>query len=223
MAESLHDKLAGFGIANYRSFDEAGFVIRDLQKITVFIGKNNCGKSNILRAVRLLKRVTSARMPQGDANRAGLGLTPEIDSYRRNGAPPTAIVVLPSEHLVQNQAVHPRLREGRPLVIRWNTGTGASDIAKNFDGWTDQEMLALRDSWTSSRYRDMPRREQILGDLANMLVERALQALRAFDQVICVENFREIRRADPDTSGGDVFNGHNVIEKLRVMQVPRIG
>ena len=108
-------------------------------------------------------------------------------------------------------------------MIRWNTGTGESDIAQNFDGWTDGDMLALRDAFTSSRYRDMPPRKQILGDLANLLVERALQALRALDRVICVENFREIRRADGETSGGEVFNGHNVIEKLRVMQVPRIG
>src|SRR4051812_16295162 len=51
--------LKGFGLANYRSFDEKGFVIRNPSKINVIIGKNNCGKSNVLRAISLLRQVRS--------------------------------------------------------------------------------------------------------------------------------------------------------------------
>ncbi|MEE9252796.1 MAG: AAA family ATPase [Thermodesulfobacteriota bacterium] len=41
--------LDGFEIAGYRSFGEEIVFIPDLGKVNVFIGKNNSGKSNILR------------------------------------------------------------------------------------------------------------------------------------------------------------------------------
>jgi len=45
----------GIGISGYRSFaSESAVRIDELSKINVFIGKNNCGKSNVLRFVRCL-------------------------------------------------------------------------------------------------------------------------------------------------------------------------
>src|SRR4030042_3508809 len=41
--------LDGFGVAGFRSFGNELVYIRDLTKINIFIGKNNSGKSNILR------------------------------------------------------------------------------------------------------------------------------------------------------------------------------
>lgn len=46
--------LDGFSISGYRSFGSSDVKISDLGRINVFIGKNNCGKSNILRFVNLL-------------------------------------------------------------------------------------------------------------------------------------------------------------------------
>ena len=42
----------GFSISGYRSFGEEPVKIEDLAQINMFVGKNNCGKSNILRFVR---------------------------------------------------------------------------------------------------------------------------------------------------------------------------
>ncbi|MFC1613952.1 ATP-dependent endonuclease [Gemmatimonadota bacterium] len=47
-------KLDGFGIAGYRSFGDEMVYIKDLAKINMFIGKNNSGKSNILRLCKHL-------------------------------------------------------------------------------------------------------------------------------------------------------------------------
>ncbi|MGD9791310.1 MAG: ATP-dependent endonuclease [Phycisphaerales bacterium] len=44
----LGERLHGFGIANYRSFDSTGVYIPDIRKFNVLIGKNNAGKSNVL-------------------------------------------------------------------------------------------------------------------------------------------------------------------------------
>src|SRR5262245_25412581 len=46
--------LIGFGIQNYRSFGRGGFLLSPIEKINIFIGRNNSGKSNILSAIRLL-------------------------------------------------------------------------------------------------------------------------------------------------------------------------
>ena len=47
-------KIQGFGIKNYRSFNEKGVTLDKLKKINVIIGKNNCGKSNVLRFLQTL-------------------------------------------------------------------------------------------------------------------------------------------------------------------------
>lgn len=49
-------KIINLGIANFRSFDSEGILIENLSKLNIFIGKNNCGKSNILRFLYLLSK-----------------------------------------------------------------------------------------------------------------------------------------------------------------------
>jgi len=49
--------LDGFALAGYRSFGEEMVYISDLSKVNIFIGKNNCGKSNILRFCKHLSRI----------------------------------------------------------------------------------------------------------------------------------------------------------------------
>ena len=49
--------LDGFRISGYRSFGAIEQEIRDLGKVNVFIGKNNSGKSNILRFVEQLSQL----------------------------------------------------------------------------------------------------------------------------------------------------------------------
>lgn len=58
----------GFGIVSYRSFGGPEVQIADLGRVNLFIGRNNVGKSNIL---RFLKNVIGAR---------GLGQAPELKS-----------------------------------------------------------------------------------------------------------------------------------------------
>lgn len=67
--------LDGIFVAGYRSFDLEGVFIRDLSKINVFIGKNNCGKSNILRFIKKISEIYDA--PRG--NREVPNLDPLTD------------------------------------------------------------------------------------------------------------------------------------------------
>lgn len=50
-------KLDGIGISGYRSFGKEMVYIQDLNKINIFIGKNNSGKSNILRFLEHLPNI----------------------------------------------------------------------------------------------------------------------------------------------------------------------
>ncbi|MCW3106003.1 MAG: hypothetical protein JWQ09_509 [Segetibacter sp.] len=45
------------GIRNFRSFDSDGIYLDRLSKINLFIGKNNCGKSNVLKLLKLFAEI----------------------------------------------------------------------------------------------------------------------------------------------------------------------
>jgi hypothetical protein len=51
----------GFGISGYRSFGPTPQFIAPLEKINIFVGKNNVGKSNVLRALPWLTNIESGR------------------------------------------------------------------------------------------------------------------------------------------------------------------
>ena len=61
-------KITGFGVANFRSFGTTGSMIHDFGRVNVFIGKNNCGKSNVLRFLQFVSG--STRDPNRPANAA---------------------------------------------------------------------------------------------------------------------------------------------------------
>lgn len=49
-------KIINLGIANFKSFDSEGMLIEKLNKLNIFIGKNNSGKSNILKFLYLCSK-----------------------------------------------------------------------------------------------------------------------------------------------------------------------
>ncbi len=58
-------KLDGIAISGFRSFGDKLVKIEDLQKINIFIGKNNCGKSNVLRFVKHLSEIETQQQYKG--------------------------------------------------------------------------------------------------------------------------------------------------------------
>lgn len=56
----------GFSISGYRSFAQDEVRIADLSKLNFFIGKNNCGKSNILRFVKHIAAALPGNDPKLD-------------------------------------------------------------------------------------------------------------------------------------------------------------
>src|SRR5262245_12371550 len=91
-------ELLGFGLANYRSFGDEGFVIRDPKRVNVLIGKNNAGKSNVVEALHALSRLKHGA--------AGESLfTSATDRHRRGESYPEAILPLPTHLLARGKNV----------------------------------------------------------------------------------------------------------------------
>lgn len=216
------DGLLAIGMGNYRSFDSAGFILEDIKKINVLIGTNNCGKSNILRALRLLRRIDRPSMPQ---EKGGLDLDLIIDSHGRDGRSPCVIVELPAESVIRQQggwgnrfcrAIAGRLR------IKWNTKTGAGEFLTSLEGVPESDLSKMYMHLLEVR-GNMPAREEAATNLATHFVPKAIQSLQSFKSIVCIENFREIRRNGATASAVDEFNGYDVIEQLRKKQHPKIG
>lgn len=227
VAEERTKELTGFGIANYRSFDEEGFVVEGLKRINVFIGKNNSGKSNILRTIRLLKCVNSPRMSQGRSSERthGLGLDPNVDSHDGKGTAPSIVACVSAATLIGENEYLRRTCDifGEAFRIRWNTSSGAIESHTSLEDLSGRDLVAFHAAVTRRQYQGTPRREQVLADLGKALIEQAISALDYFHNLVFVENFREIRAAPDSEQGVDSFNGFNVIAQLREMQVPGFG
>lgn len=219
--------IAGFGVSNYRSFDENGFVLDSLSKINILIGKNNSGKSNVFRAISLLHKLREARMPQrGNSDRRGcFDLVREIDSYQQKGAPPSATIILPLDNLLGEDRRFEAIKEQvQRFQVRWNTETGAHYPVPEFDKLGDNHLVAIFEHISQRSYRGTPKRKQAVDDLSGMLVERAVQACIAyFSKLVWVDAFRQIKTAQSETNGSILYNGANVIADLRRMQHPKIG
>ena len=69
----------GFGISNYRSFQENQF-FNDLDKINLFIGQNNSGKSNILYFIRDYYKSLLTIAIKNDSTKMGISDIPQIGS-----------------------------------------------------------------------------------------------------------------------------------------------
>jgi len=131
----------GFSIAGYRSFGKSEVRIADLSRVNIFIGKNNCGKSNIL---RFLKRIGVAlKRPPSPAPK----LDESLDFYlagtkiavsfglqiKKNGF--TTAHYSPIEQ--QFNRASPRFAErlGDNIWLRFNLGTNGPANPTGLEEW----------------------------------------------------------------------------------------
>jgi putative ATP-dependent endonuclease of the OLD family len=229
MIESLPPpKLLGFGIANYRSFDNDGFLIEDIRKINVFIGKNNCGKSNVLRTLALLREINdvghSHALKSFDSN---------VDTHRRSGQRPSITIIIPAASLFSHPGFsstglpeYYESKAGNNIKLRWNHGTGVIEGSHPFDVFSCSQLgLIHKILFPSQSFNTSPvDKDLYYNNLSPALIKLAANALQGLQQYLAIPVFREIRKTtDPRITEDEVFNGHNIIAKLREMQHPKVG
>jgi putative ATP-dependent endonuclease of OLD family len=217
--------LRGLGLANYRSFDRTGFLIDELKKVNVFIGKNNCGKSNVLRAVSILRhlRGPGIQLP---------GYAPLNDEHRRNGAYPSAIVRVPSSAVFVDDARKPDplflkqyLRElGDNINIRWRVKEGVVEEPHPFQDLQIGPIRVLHSLLTNREFsRPQGEKSPYFRDMNGPLINVACRALSALHRFVAIPVFREIGNGGQALTVEDAFAGHDIIGTLRQMQHPRRG
>lgn len=74
--------ISGLKINNYKSFDADGICLNNLDKINVFIGQNNSGKSNILRFWEFLKEIPLNKVDEGGS--PVVFDTPSIENFHKH-------------------------------------------------------------------------------------------------------------------------------------------
>ncbi len=224
MAQTLQDGLLrGFGLANYRSFDSEGFIIIDMKKVNIFMGKNNSGKSNVLRAIRLLRQINAPTAQIKPWN-------PFVDGHDQKDDSLILTAVFSAEvflHKLPDQlkAIY-RKTLGDAVEIRLNLRQGKIDGKHPF---AMLDMNSLKQGFQSLTGYHFPsawpmEREPYYQRIDAILIAECLRRLREFDKLLVVPVFRELREGkDPSTNGEIIFDGHNTIARLYEMQIPSLG
>lgn len=216
--------LDGISIAGYRSFGSDAIRIEDLNSLNVFIGPNNCGKSNILRAVKLFADASRARRPDQDRH-----LDPSLDypvggdsremafgvQVKRGGAMDSVYQKF-AEGFGSEWALLPELSDsywasfsvpvtGRVEPAGWSVDALAQYIA----GTLSQQKLNR--VWSSMLSRSGGSHE---GRAKELAVAMHAAALPKYDAYL-VDAFRRIT-----DSGDNALAGAGLISELRKLQSP---
>ncbi len=219
-------KVNGFGIANYRSFDSSGEFVRDIGKVNVFIGKNNSGKSNVL---RFLKEASKHRDQQNSP-------WPAVDRHNMTSdSPQLAVCATLDVNDLKDLSWAPRQKESmcKKVLDIW-LGEAPANVTRDnpldLECLTDRNLMELHNTLGNRQYGGgWPARGQLLRDTHSVIASRVQSEFHSkIGNIIYIPAIREIRMAAvQDTENkrqADMdLSGSNLITKLRIMQHPRIG
>lgn len=217
-------QLLGFGLANYRSFGPEGFLLTKPRKVNILVGKNNSGKSNVLRAIHAFRELHQPNF--------GRKLFASVDKHRRGDTPVDAVVVLPLEPLIPaqhkgSQTVSDIFKSaGTKVTVRWDTSSGELVSAPELEGITLGHLRWLMNQLAKVDLENPSgKRELFMAQLGKHLIQQAVAGLQAaFQNLLVIPVFREIEEGGEAKAGASSveFNGHNIIRALRGMQVPHL-
>lgn len=211
-------KVTGFGVGNFRSFGAEGGLVRDIGKVNVFIGKNNCGKSNVLRFLQFLSATARTFNEKPNLNldrhkkgtgsdKALLGVSVQLDNADL------------AEHLLRHCYQTPT-----PTLDIWMEYPNGSPVGTNpLEPLNDQCLQRLHGNLTKSSYSGHPSRKQLLGDTWKAVAKHAKDEFqRMAAGLIYVPAIREIRNEGEEKPGTIDLSGRNLIKTLRRMQHPLV-
>jgi predicted ATP-dependent endonuclease of OLD family len=176
-------ELKGFGIKNYRSFDENGVFIDSIKKINIFIGKNNSGKSNVLRFLKKAQEVALKTKKRS---------YPLNDEFRRNGKSPSIFFCFNSEDLIEKGDIkHTQITIEVPLE-RFESIFNSTLFANH----TNSELVSFK-------HQDLLSKSEILL-IKDAIVRKGNNFFRPLAKIEYIPQFR-LRPTKPSTSAGYVM------------------
>ncbi len=197
----------GFGIKNFRSFDEEGIYIDSLKKINIFIGKNNSGKSNVL---RFIKRVQEVAIKTTDREYT------ITDQFKRNGE--TASISFE----VSEQDV---ILSGDPQDEKFKICINLNSYEFEYNDSFLQKYRGIELYAMQSRIRRNTDENKAYINVIKQDIENKVRGyFDSFKKVEYIPQFRQIidGQTIEDAKEPD-FNGNNIIALMFRMQNPDIG
>ncbi len=212
--------MRGFGIANYRSFSAEGGWLPDLSKINIFIGKNNAGKSNVLKFLRDLSSFMRGIRHHGfDAQ--------ELKHWSEGDAPAIDLAVSLKEiEILWNQLRIKPERDGvqsdekSNLRIRYDPVGHQCGPIDPFAAFRTKPVVYERLWRYFGIQGNPPAPEQIKQTFTNRY-RNILQNIvhSEFRDVFYIQQFREIREGEAATEERQVA-GYKLAERLGLMKSP---
>lgn len=193
------------GVANFKSFDPDGVKISLEKRINFFIGKNNSGKSNFLRFLKLFSDYYDnwKKLPQNDLE----------SQYKRNGQNPTLIVTLSLAEIWEKYAAvfgKDNLYTFKFLLPNFEV------VDKNpLEDFNESFLINLQRQYSSAP------KSTLLSIINPNISYGAVNSLDFLKKLIYIPHFREVD--DSKDVAEKTFDGKKIISKLFEMQNPRIG
>lgn len=196
-------------IHNYRSFDEEGSVINDDKSINIFIGKNNSGKSNILRFIKKLEELS--------LNKNNTVFFSE-DEHKRNGKSPKLGKVLKAKDVIQNYGYDDDIK----IEINLSDSRAKADVSflKRFDNF---DLLRFQNHYNRASS------DIIISDIGTNIERTQVRLIyKEYEKTLYIPSVRSVGLEEEDKSNGrnsllSDFDGATVIKLLFKMQNPDIG
>lgn len=212
-------KFTGFGLANFRSFDAKGGSIVDYGKINVLIGKNNSGKSNILRFLQYLCSPSlrnEISTPLNNHRRIGGGAKIYLHFVLEKNEIPNDIFdryYCSKEPYFEILADLSQLRNCLELKIN----------SRSISDYDFQHLVNLYYTLTNSR-PSFSNHQDVVERIKNILPAMAFESFqRMLANLIYVPAIREVRPDNEIKEGQFDLSGRNLIETLHYMQHPPSG
>lgn len=208
--------IEGFGISNYRSFDEKGVILNDLKKINIIIGKNNSGKSNILRFLQTLHKYLN--------NLDGFPFDIQ-NQHRRNGKKTSIYIRIKGEDLPINKSK--ALTFSVPITddfyktnhfFEYQIKDEKIVLPKILEELDSNQLIPFQSHYSSADRNTIIKTIQSnWNDFFNRKIRNN------FNDLIYIPHLRVIQEGHSLGDSNSSINGSNIISKMFEMQNPDIG
>lgn len=211
--------LKNIGVKNYRSFDLNGVFLDNLSKINVLVGKNNSGKSNFLRFLKLISENINNIYKLGNLSYIDTHVSGEVVSIGFS----FSHAELDFPHRINDtqfdtSKLTDSLSDPFKVWLPSNKDRVSSDILP-------QELQSLNITQLMSFKKESGTfsTERILNDLADLIDQNFSARIKTLKDLIYIPDFRIINPSQSHNSGNSKINGSNIIEELHQMQHPNPG
>lgn len=200
-------------VYNFRSIGAEGVDLGELKKANIIIGRNNSGKSNVVRAWAAAVNLIRSAASNGRLN---LG---HLDRHRRDDTLSFRIEVDLPVPEGPNYSYFAEHHDSMRFQIELNPA--------GLTAWSQQTLQYEKDSdlyyewWRSiSGFRSgVIDRSQITRDIDVRIAEYLRDNANSLSEVVVIPEFRQIR----DTQGEYNINGENLVLTLAKLKNPQIG